>query len=457
LRKTAELPGRVADSVHPTEKPKISPEVLHTAIQQFADTFAVEITVATRDFAKLAGTPEARIQALEWRLDYSSLLWRLASGPQPYAALFDAVVAVTFLRDTHEKRWLVQWGEADRPVLEVLKNLESGAWSLAEQGLTKDQATKVRNVLLSWLESNPATLDLDMTKLPDASVLFARTETDEGEGEGGGGLLHELGGLMTVDPLSGLEPAVREVERSRQLAERLFYYVKRMPELLGVRVELLVLKTLREPEVLGTLASLDTASRAVESLAATAATLPDRVATEREAALAQISSELTAQRAGLVQDLETSHEPLTELLEQARGTVESSRAMSEALTETLLALDAFVGRFDKGDEAATAESAQAEPAQDEAKGRPFDITDYGATAEQIGVAAQRLGETVATLDRSLPELQRMLDEAAERGARTVDHAFVRGLELLGVALAGAAIAVLVVRRVSLRWKSADRA
>lgn len=445
LRKTAEVPAWAASAVSPDKKPTLDPNIMRAALQRFADRFAVEMAVATTEFAQRGGTAEAQLQALQWRLEYTSILWNLAAGQHAYASLFDSIITISFLRDVHEKRWSAQWGEADEPMLTALKELHGDIWALAGKALSPEQMEEVHRVVLEWLENDPKVVDLELTKLPGFSEIG---EPKQG-GQGVSAVFTELSSLMSVDPLSGLEPAVREVERSRQLMERVFYYFQRLPELLSVRVELLVQRTIHSPDVRSTLDSFAGASQAAQSLADTAAALPERFAAEREAALMQISNELTAQRAGLVQDLETSREPLGELLQNTRATVEASRAMSEQLTETLRVLDSFVGRFDKGDQ------ERAEPA--EPRGRPFDITEYGATAEQIGVAAQKLGETVATLDRSLPELQRMLDEAAERGARTVDHAFVRGLELLGVALVGGAIAVLVVRRVSLRWKSAKSA
>jgi len=439
LRKTAEVPAWAASAVSPEKEPALDPNIVRAGLQRFADRFAVEIAVATTEFATRAGTTEAYQQALQWRLEYTSLLWNLAAGQHAYVGLFDSIISISFLRDVHEKRWRTQWGEADQPVLDSLQELDGAIWALAGKALSPQQVEEVHRVVVEWLESDPQVVNLELTKLPGFSEL--------GEPKEGGGavsaVFQEISGLMSVDPLQGLEPAVREVERSRQLMERVFYYLQRLPELLNVRVELLAQRTLHSPDVLAALASFDGVSRAAQSMAATAEGLPERFAAEREAALAQVSSELTAQREGLVKDLEEAREPLTQLLQDTRGTVEASRAMSETLTETLHALDAFVGRFDKGDEA---------PPADEPKGRPFDITEYGATAEQIGVAAHELGETVATLDRSLPELRRVLDEAAERGTRTVDHAFVRALELLGAALAGGALTVLLVRRFSPRAK-----
>jgi hypothetical protein len=339
-------------------------------------------------------------------------------------------------------------------MLDSLLRLEEGVWALAAEGLSEEQLGHVRSIVATWLAGDPADRIAEVAKLPGFADLVGRSSGAPSS------VVGELTGLLSVDPLAGLEPAVRELGQARLLAERAFYYAQRMPEVVTARVELLLLNSAQTAEVSGALASVERVSHAAASLAATAEGLPASFAAERDAALTQISSELTAQREGLVRDLESARAPLVELLEDTRGTAEAGRAMADSLTATLQALDAFVGRFAGKDEeepagepapVRTAIDATGEPAP---AGRPFDITDYGATAERIGVAARELGTTIATLERSLPEVRRVLDEAAARADRSLDHASMRALQLLGAALAGSALAILLVRRISLRWRVA---
>ena len=65
---------------------------------------------------------------------------------------------------------------------------------------------------------------------------------------------------------------------------------------------------------------------------------------------------------------------------------------------------------------------------------------------RIGAAAAELRALVTELDASLPEVQRLVDEAARRGEASVDHAFRRGLQLGLILIAAAAGAALLVRR-----------
>jgi len=445
LKTTAEMPGRVATAaLNPGGKPApADPLLMQTRFMRFADLFATEVEQATLAFAERTGTPEGRIQALEWRIDYANAIWRLASGSRPYAALFDAIIVITFVRHVHEQHWSERWGEADRPMVEALTRLEESVWSLTAEGLPEPYLGQVRQIVADWMAGDPTSRISEVAKLPGFTELGGTSRANPG-------LVSELTSLVRLDTLSGLEPMVREVAQSRQLLERIFYYLQRQPELLSARVELLVLRASHSPEAQGTLASVERVSQAAASLAATAAALPASVAAEREAALAQLSAELTAQRAGLVADLETARAPLVEILTETQGTAEAGRAMADSLTGTLTALDAFVGRFDDGDEPPAAPEVAPEADQEVAPApasKPFDVAEYGLAAERIGVAAHELEQTIATLERSLPEVQRVLDETTARAARAIDHAWKRALQLVGFALGGLVLALVIVRRV----------
>lgn len=441
VKSTVEMPGRLASAALSSGSgaTAAAPDVVQGRLMRFADLFALEIEASAEAFAKQVGTPEAHIQALTWRIDYSNLMWRLASGPRAYSSLFDGLVAVSLLRRAHETHWREQWGEADQPMVDTLRGLEQRLWNLAGEVLPPDFLAEVKGIVTTWMESEPSSRVDEIALLPSFLDLAG---SDKAEG----GLVNDLTNLVRVDPLAGLEPAVREVEQVRQMAERTFYYLQRQPEILSARVELLTLRASRTDEARRTFESVERVSQAAASLAATAEALPASVAAEREAALDQISAELTAQRAGLVADLEGSRATLVQLLEELRGTTESGASMATALTATIEALDHFLSRFDKPADEAAAAAPAAEPAPDAPPARPFDINDYGLAAERIGQAAHELAATVETLDRSLPEVERLIGAAAARTEQSLDHAWRRALQLVGATLLGVFVLVLVLRR-----------
>jgi hypothetical protein len=445
LFKTAvNIPGNLANDLtgnraKPTDR--VPPSALQTGVMRFADTFAARITQASNEFADKAGTPEARIQALTWSTGQSTSAFAIATGPNPNIAVLDMIVLVTLGRMVHEEYWMPKvWGEADRPMIEAFTQLEQHVWSVAGEVLTAEQQEGVRAALREWREQNP---DMGITAFVKLPVFQDLVKAREGDPTKKG---NSLGELLSMDPLSGLEPAVREIEQTRLFGERSVFYLQRAPILLSSQIELLTLKLMRIAEVQGALADSERVSKAAASLAETAAALPEAVRKEREAAVKQISDELALQRRGLVTDLETAEGPARKVLSETRATLEAGTQMSTALQAAITTLNTFLARFDKPP--APAGAGAAAPA--EPPGKPFDVSDYGTAATKLGTAATEIKDLLQTLDTQLPKVQQVIDEAAQRGEKTIDHAFQRGLELGGALIAAAALAVLLVRRGSRR-------
>ena len=443
------MPGKVVRSIAPGGTPqKMDMDTISLSLMRFADVSALRITKATEAFAAQVGTPEARIQALAWQVDYNRGLFRLASGPQPYEGLFSAIVMATVLRRNHEGHWLATWGEPDRAVLDALRQIEEGGWVLAEAATSKTYVEQARRIVAAWLDSSARPGPSDAVTLPAfGEILESLREDPEVDKDA-------LFDLITLDPLAGLEPAVAEVEQSRRLAERALYYLQHMPTLLSAQVELTGLRSAHSPAIQGALSDWQRFSAATASFADTAEGLPASFAAEREALLAQLGSEITAQREGLLRDLETAREPLNEILRQTQGTAEAGREMSAAATQafeagTVLskAIDEMVASLRSGGRAA----APGDPARP--PGRRFDITEYTAAAESISKGAQALTETIATLDRTLPQLQTLVREAIAQSEQTVDRAFRRALQLVLIALLGGALVALAVRRITMSWSA----
>ena len=172
---------------------------------------------------------------------------------------------------------------------------------------------------------------------------------------------------------------------------------------------------------------------------------------EREAALKQISEELSLQRQGLIEDLEQAEAPTRKILADTRTALEAGAQMSTALDGALKTLDTFLARFDTPPPpvGAPPPPPPAEP------GKPFDITEYGETATRLTATLHEINTLAQTLDHEMPQVERMLSEAEQRGTQAIDHAFRRGLQLGAFLIAAVALAVLTVRWISARLARAD--
>lgn len=398
------------------------------------DQILMRIDVAAYTFAVRDGTPAGAKQALGFRIAAAENALAAATEPRPLTALANLVALAAFETRTHEAYWVPRLGPADQPMLEAWRTIEADGLAAAESCLPKEQVDAMREALARWRAAAADAESLVRSGVPRFAEL-AQGRTDESAPS-------SLLGSLGLDPLDSIEPAAREVARTRELAERGLYLAQRTARILAWRVELLTLELTRQPDLQAVLQDLERTSKAAESIAATAATLPAQVGTEGEALVQRVSAELSAQRAGLVADLERTSAPTRELLAQTEQTLAAGTRMAEALEAATRTVDAFVARVDPP-EPPGAVTPSAPP--DQPPGKPFDPVEYTALAAQIGAALAELNTATAHLDRSLPAVQRSLDETAARVDRSVESAYGLALRLVLLAIGAATAAVLLVR------------
>ena len=411
-------------------------------LARYSDRAVMRVNVATREFADSAGTREAQIQAAAWRLNTLGLVTQTVGQPSAITGLLDMAVLMSVARWLQEDYWVGEvWGELALPVAKAFELSEQDAWDLLEVHLEPEQVSEARELLQDWREENPKLTPQTLIAFPSLLSLVE----DRREQLVGSNLLDMVG----MDPLAGLEPVARQVELSRVLGLRALYFAQRAGRLLGAEVDLRMLEARETPEMRQVLENVDTLSNSVASFAETAASLPDEFRTARQELLDQVSSELTAQREGLVSNLAEAREPLDTLLARSEATLDAATQASTSVTGTVEAIGRIFMRAD--------EEPEEPPPEPSAPSKPFDVTEYGAAAESVGAAAERLAIVVQecdtllrTLDQELPAVQRVLGEAAAHGRAGIDRLLV-GVLLVGLVLIGAgAGAVLLVRRLAPR-------
>jgi hypothetical protein len=434
LQGAVEAPGKLLEPS--VEEKHASAAAVQSSVMRFADRFDAEILQATNDFAARVGTPEARIQALDWSISARTAALTIAAGPNPNVGLLDMLVAVTLGRMVHEEHWMPDvWGEADQPMVEAYRSLETEIWEIAGNSLNPKQLEEIRALIDTWRKDNPAQSVTTFVRLPHFEHLLASLHDKESN------VFEDLGKLFSLDPLAGLEPAKREVAQARLLGERVLYYLERAPLVFSAQAELLGLKMAMMPEVQTALEKSGQVSQAAASLAETAASLPAVIRAERQEAIRQLSEELTLQREGVVQNLESAQAPVGKMLENARNTIDSAKEMSAVVQSAVQSLDAFIAR-QKEDPGRTQDT--------ELPGRPFDVREYGEAAAQVGAAAKELNAFLAVVDRSEAQSERLLDEVQRRSDRSLDRALSRLLVIGLILIGAAAAAALAVRRISAR-------
>jgi hypothetical protein len=426
VQETAKLPGKTMAAVVPGSKTKqIDPAFFQTELLRYADDFCSRTTSGVDDYVSRVDTVAARSQGLRWKISLESSAVGIATSPNPTANLLDFLALATLTREFLEDRatQVVPRGALDS-WLTTSRFAETNAWRLAENILTPEQLEEVRAAIEQWRNNNPKGSD-SFFERPQKIASIIR-ESGEKNSQGGSVL-----GLVGLDPTAGLDPAIREVTRSRLFAERALFAAQRMPFLIRWQTELLADQVAREEQVTNAIASTERLSRAADSISRTAELLPDRLSSERKA---------------ILDSLEAQEGRLRDLSAEVSRTLQAGEKMSTSLNTTLTTFDGLMKRFGVGEPSTTPLDTNSPP---------FNILDYARTADQVGAMAQQLdvllkdaSGTVDTpaLDKRIAQLNALSNQAKADAQSVLNHAFLllAGLILLIFACA------LLYRRLAAR-------
>ena len=422
---TAVVPGNRSAQPDPVDE--------QLQLQRFADDFFGRSERALDLYQQNVGTDSARVQALRLKLIGGSSVLSIVSGPNPSANLLDLVSVTVLTRMTVQDYWMQTTnGAAFQPWLEASRVLETNVWSLASRFLSPDQIEELRVGINQWYASTPDAHNAFFAR-PNEFASMLRASKAQGAG------VNSVFSLVSLDPTAGLDPAVREVTRTRLFAERAMFTMQRMPFLLRAQTELLTYELAAQPAVQLALTnttrlsdSADRISRAAESVSQTASELPDRISAERKAILATLEQQEGKLR-GLVAEVDRA--------------LVSGDKMSASLNITVTNFDALMKRFGVGEPSTNSAPDTNSP--------PFNILDYAKTADQIGGMAKDLNALVGSVNQSVPEIQRLSQQAGTDVQKVVDHGFRLGLVLIAVLLGGAVLAGLLYRFFAEKLKHAS--
>jgi hypothetical protein len=400
-------------------------QVLQFRIMRFADEYVGGISEPLQRFQASTDNAEDRLMAQNWKLTESTAAYTIASGPSAVVNALDMVVLTTLSRMVVDDAWVSErFGERATPLRDAHRRLEEQARTLAQDFVTADQFAQLQRVIDEWRRQNPHIRAVAYVHFRD----FANSIGHPGSGEDIS--LGSLFSLLGIDPLSGLDPAVREIAQSRELAERTIYYAQRLPNLLDMQVERMTDQFAVTPETLRLLANIDRTARAAEDTGRLASELPAVLAREREAAIRQFMAAI---------DTESAH--TRALITELRGTLEAGTATSNSLTTAIRAFDQLMAGFQKP---APTAGPSATP------GRPFNITEYTAAAAEITRAADELKQLIAGIEQGGPGLTQSADRAAASLQGVVDHAYWRLAQLIGLILLGGLVTALAYRGIAPR-------
>lgn len=287
-------------------------------VMRFADQYSGRIAEPIERFNVSGVTPEDRLRAQDWRLGQATSAYTIASGPSPVVNALDMIVLATLSRMVIEDFWMNElYGTRASTLLEVHRGLEQEAWQLVDGVLSSEQHTQLRGMIDTWRSAHPKVRAVAQMHFVD----FAKTVGRSGQEPGRSGSLFAFLGL---DPLSNLDPAVREIEQTRLLAERAIYYVQRAPNLLDMQVERLSYQIAVTPEVKQALSDVDRISLAAAAAGEFTNDLPATFARERHATIVDLTRALDSQQA-----------QLRKLMSEVRGLVPELRKVLDASSDSV--------------------------------------------------------------------------------------------------------------------------
>src|SRR5262245_51589247 len=194
-------------------------------VMRFADDYTGRISDPIARLDIQSTPPEVRLRAHNWRVSQATAAYTIASGANPTINALDMIVLATLSRGVVEDRLIDESGERSQALLSAHRHLEQQSWSLVDGVLNAEQAADLRAVIERWRAEHPRAYSVGQVRFADFAALELRRGNEQHNNSG-------LFGFIGLDPLSNLDPAVRELEQTRQLAERTIYYLQRSPTLL---------------------------------------------------------------------------------------------------------------------------------------------------------------------------------------------------------------------------------
>lgn len=256
--------------------------------------------------------------------------------------------------------------------------------------------------------------------------------------------------LSFMNPTSGLSDTAAALHRVAATVESLKTELDYAPANIRWQTDLLVLELDESKAVMQALGGLDEIGKSSASIAATAASLP---ADLREQS-SKLLDDVNAKQAGLQLTLDKVQAVLAEArttadgIDQTFGKVDalvaSTDTASQSLTRMAEALTVAIDAFTKLMTVLNAPSTETVPPERQAP--PFNINDFGRTADKLTETMKSLGEVLVQVrDLTKPEQTRAIVDTADTAVESV----------LNRIFLGAGLFVLLVAAVALgyRWFS----
>ncbi|MCU0735165.1 MAG: hypothetical protein MUF20_06535 [Methylotetracoccus sp.] len=369
VKGTLMLPDLAIQALLPFSQRKPPPDAVEVQAQliRFSDHYLEAVTRNMRKIQR-GGEPISRRELVRRRIQYTNEVLAIATGSNAFANLLDMIVLVTLTRMRVENYMRTQARRVDLgPIAKVFQDAEREVWRISAVALSPEQQAELRATLHQWLKRNPhARMTPDLADLDFVADIkqFSRARASSAPAS--------VFNLLMIDPLSGLDPAAKELAETRLMAERALFLSRHLPELIRWETEYLAMNTLEVPEVARLLSDTTKLSESADRFSQVAQTLPQLVSSEREQ---------------LVMTLKSERQGLTALAAESKQALTAGKQMADSANATLKSFQAVMAQL------------EAKPSDPNAE--PFRISDYTAAAAQISQTSERLAELLDLFNRTI--------------------------------------------------------
>jgi len=297
-----------AEAPKPEPPKEIDPERLQGELMDFADSLVSNLCEDYDDLATHSKSQLAKRYAQERKLNTARGAYINATGVNPSAGLINMLVLVNLQYLSCDDPWFVEYYGADGKALrEDLARHDRFIWAAAQRYLTDQQIQELRASIAAWRVRNVDQRSVSLVRLtdfPEVQQLEADVHKSGSSGGGGGsGGRGSVFSLLFLDPFSNLNPAIRELERSRAMADRMFYYAERLPDIWRWQAEAFYTNVSSDPRFDQALNYAGQFSTATTKFSDVTAKLPKDIASLQTQAARDIAQILIRQREEAVKQL----------------------------------------------------------------------------------------------------------------------------------------------------------
>lgn len=390
----------------------------------FADRYMNYIVAATDQIEKSNPSPEQRRLIHQVKLVQISSMYDIVTNADPFTQLLDLTLVVTL----QSQKWIdedlaEEWfGEHAAPLISASRKAREDIWKIAQKVMKPEQLEVLDYLIWDWRRKNPEVQLVSFVRFDDFAA--SRGKSVVADVKTGTGLL------------APVDEAKKAVDEVRLLAERGFYYAKRMPFLMNWQVEAAIDGATSNPAIKGVTDSVGSVSSSVDRITTVMEGLPNEITRQRAQTLRDIQrmdpfirTALTQYR-GAIGDTD-------ELVQTVKLTAESVDTLLKTVQDTTTSLDSTMNTVNK----VFLEPGKNDPKPKDAK--PFNIESYTQSAialtQALREANQLMSSTGSLLGTGKPPgplkeisdvAQQSVDKVTSSGTRIIDVAFWRGVALI---------------------------